>query len=312
VSTVAVVQFVHPGFEYRSRDLVGPRSQAAGVMAWKTGRSRHNRKFIVSLGCAYDRETDVDHRWVPLVFWGEWEGPSVFWRRESSGRPSPSIVHAPFRPETWPSGSFQNTDPLVFGSNIIYSNCMQGTYKALRGLTPGSIILFGRHGRQDRAASFGLDTCLVVDRQETMRPVSAGTIGGNLLHDAVLAPLSTEIPGDSELSVYVGKGRLASESPFSFFPAQLATPTIPLFARPVLEPKGALEHVLSPANMQGIKVSYVELARRDSIWAEVVDQVSGQDCFLGYHAAAPPVMSDQAAEAAARGTNPTWLHTATG
>ena len=34
-----VVQIIHPGFEYRRRERVGPRAQRSGVMSWKPGRS---------------------------------------------------------------------------------------------------------------------------------------------------------------------------------------------------------------------------------------------------------------------------------
>jgi hypothetical protein len=52
--------------------------------------------------------------------------------------------------------------------------------------------------------------------------------------------------------------------------------------------------------MQGIKGCTVTEANRDAIWQEVVRQVSDQGCGLGYRAAAPPLVSSQAAEAAAR------------
>src|SRR5207249_3533856 len=54
----------------------------------------------------------------------------------------------------------------------IYSNCLQQHYVSLRTLSPGSIILFGRHSRADGQAAFSLDTCLIIDRFEALVPRS--------------------------------------------------------------------------------------------------------------------------------------------
>ena len=111
------------------------------------GRSAHDRKFMLSHGSLYDWTTRSEHRSVSLSFWGEWEGPSIFWKVDSPGKPLPAVVHAPFRPIHRPSSSFQNTDPMVFGDAFVYSNCLQATYASLRTLTAGSLVLFGRFSR---------------------------------------------------------------------------------------------------------------------------------------------------------------------
>jgi hypothetical protein len=294
-----VVQFIHPGFEY-PRSKVGPRS--SGVMAWKPGRSPHNRKFMLSMGSLVDWTEGRDHRSVPLMFWGEWEGPSVYWRVESPGKPLPKIVHAPFRPAHWPNAPVQNTDPMVFGDAFVYSNCLQRTYRRLRTLDPGSIVLFGRYGREGRLPSFSLDTCLVVDRIDTAMPIAnPDGYGTDLLSDAVLGPLQTE-GAELELSVYFGRRYSGSKAePFSFFPAKLVLDSTPLFPRPELRPNGALDGVVSPGNMQGIKITAnLSAIQRDEIWHEVAGQVSEQGCQLAYHATAPPLLESQAAESAAR------------
>jgi hypothetical protein len=105
VTKPKIVQFVHPGFEYQKREHVGPRHQRSGVMAWKDGGSIHDRKFMWHPGSALDVTGGVDHADVPLTFWGEWEGPSVFWKIDSPGKPLASIVHAPFRPADVPTRS---------------------------------------------------------------------------------------------------------------------------------------------------------------------------------------------------------------
>lgn len=294
-----VVQFVHPGFEYRSQEHVGPKSQRSGVMGWKAGRSRHDRKFMLSMGSIFDPISGTDTTDVPICFWGEWEGPSVFWKLDSTERPEPSVLHSPFRPAVRPTSPVQNTDPMVFGDSFVYSNCMQGTYRILRTLTPGSIVLFGRFSRTERRPAFGLDTCLVVDRIERLSPTpfEDGGYGTDLLEDAVLKPLHTE-GAREDLTVYFGRRRsAATPGPFSFVPAQRMLKGVPIFARPELRPIGALAGVVSPANMQGIKGSSHDVPGRDEVWAEVARQVVEQGCGLGYHAAAPPLLDDDGVHA---------------
>lgn len=298
-----VIQFVHPGFEYHRREHVGKRQTLSGVMEWKPGKEPHDRKFMLTGGSLFDGNIWRDQQDVPIGFWGEWEGPSVFWRVKSPGKPLPKIVHAPFRPARPPTHSVQNTDPMVFGDAFIYSNCLQAPYASLRTLNPGSIVLFGRYGRVNGQHSFSLDTCLVIDRFQILAPVPPDpeTYGRNLLMDAVLTPLHTE-GADLDLTVYFGNRRSPdSESPFSFFPARLMDDSPPLFARPELRPTGALETVINPAKMQGIKVtSQLTPTDRDAIWAEVVQQVTRQDCGLGFHAYTPPILEPGQAESASR------------
>jgi hypothetical protein len=296
-----VIQFVHPGFEYSGRDYVGDRKERSGVMPWKDGGSIHNRKFMWSVGSAVDADSNQLHEGVGLTFWGEWEGPSVFWKVESPGKPVPSVVHAPFRPAECPTAPVQNTDPMVFGDAFIYSNCMQGQYKALQGAPPGSLILFGRYAREDGRPSFSLDTCLVVDRVQKLStaPFDEVSYGEDLLDDVVLRALHSE-GFKGELHIHFGRGREGG-TPFSFFPAQIAQDEPALFARPELEPRGALEGVVSPGNMQGIKVTHgLTAAQRDAIWNEISEQVAGQGCALGYFAASPPLLQHEQVEAKTR------------
>jgi hypothetical protein len=298
-----VVQFVHPGFEYSGPEYLGPRQERSGVMAPKPGRSVHDRKFLLSTGSAYDWAEGRDHESVAVCFWGEWEGPSVYWRVESPGRPFPSVVHAPFRPPRRPGGSFQNTDPLVFGDAFAYSNCLQHAFPVLRALRPGSLVLFGRHSKAGGHLAFSLDTCLVVEDAETMQPARAGVFGEDLLADMVLEALFTE-GTQGDLTVYSGRRPAdgAADGPFSFFPARLMPGSSPAFARPELRPDGALADVITPGKMTGIKVtSGLGVSARNAIWEEAVRQVGRQGCMLGYHAAVPPALSPAAAEAVARG-----------
>jgi hypothetical protein len=299
-----VVQFVHPGFEYHRSEHVGGRHVRSGVMSWKPGNSKHDRKFMLTRGSVLEWDAGRDRQSTEIVFWGEWEGPSVFWKLdEPPGMPMASIIHAPFRPASCPTEPIQNTDPMVFGDAFIYSNCLQHAYGSLRNLNAGSIVLFGRHSRADGQRSFSLDTCLVIDRVETLAPlrVSTDSYGSDLLTDAVLSPLHTE-GAVGNLTVYFGRGRLGDRAePFSFFPARAMNDSLPLFPRPRLAPTGPLQGVISPDNMQGINItSASSTSARNAIWEEVVRQVAQQGCGLGYRAARPPMLDWSAAEAATR------------
>ncbi len=300
---VQVVQFVHPGFEYHRAEHVGGRYTRSGVMSWKPGNSQHDRKFMLTRGSVLDWDTRRDRRSTDIVFWGEWEGPSVFWKPDDSpGKPIASIIHAPFRPTSCPSEPVQNTDPMVFGDAFIYSNCLQQAYVSLRTLSSGSIILFGRHSRADGQSAFSLDTCLVIDRVETLvpRPFVRQSYGRDLLADAVLSPLHTE-GADNDFTVYFGSSRVGGgTAPFSFFPARAMSEADQLFPRPRLSPSGPLQGVISSDNMQGIKVAVVSIPKRDAIWEEVASQVAQQGCALGYRADPPPLLDSASAESAAR------------
>lgn len=221
---------------------------------------------------------------------------------EYPGKPFPGIVHAPFRPETQPGGSCQNTDPLVFGDTFVYRNCMQRARPVLRTLSAGSIVLFGRHSRASGQPGlrFSLDTCLVIGHSKTLTPAPGKAWGIDLFNDAVLAPLASEHIRD-RLTVYFGRTP-ATGGTFSFFPARLMTGSLPLFARPDLCPTGRLASVINPALRQGIKVtSGLTATERDVIWEEVIAQVTRRQCLLGYQAATPPVLSCDSAMQIARG-----------
>jgi hypothetical protein len=299
-----VVQFIHPGFEYGRREHVGPRTQRSGVMPWKPGRSSHDRKFMVSSGSIVDPSAGDDRENVPIAFWGEWEGPSVFWRVDSPGKPFPKVVHAPFRPIDRPSEPVQNTDPMVFGDAFVYSNCMQAHYRVLRSLNPGSIVLFGRYSRVNGDPAFSLDTCMVVDRMQRISPApfDDDAYGHDLVDDVIVRPLYTEGARD-DLTVYFGRGRGGDGPPFSFFPARLMEgDDPPIFARPELRPTGALEGIVVSGNMQGIKATWnLDADQVGEIWGEVVDQVAQQGCGLGHRAAEPPLLDQGAASATSAG-----------
>lgn len=303
-----VVQFVHPGFEYHKQEHIGPRHQRSGVMTWKDGGSKHDRKFMWHVGSALDVESGVDHPDVPLTFWGEWEGPSVFWKLDPpEAELLPSIVHAPFRPAKVPSTSVQNTDPMVFGDGFIYSNCRQPSKPVLRGLPEGSIILFGRLGKRGptrkKEPFFTLDTCLLVDQVQSLpaRPFDEATYGFDIVEDTALCALYTE-GARGDLIVHTGRTRAQADDVFSFVPARISVEAPSPFARPELRPKNGLEKVISPGT-QAINVTHdLSDTDRDAIWSAVVQQVVDQGCVLGHRLDSPSLLDDDQAKEIANGT----------
>lgn len=310
-NSLSVVQFIHPGFEYSRPERfpysgsaymqkqLGRGGKRSGVMGWKPGNAPHNRKFMLSHGSLLDPSSGRDMDSVVLAFWGEWEGPSIYWRVRSASRALPSIVHAPFRPAGGPTRPVQNTDPLVFGKTFVYSNCLQRPYASLRSLSPGSMVLFGRYAKDRGRPFFSLDSCLVIDRFEYLSPspFESHTFGADLLLDAVLGPLHSE-GTRQRFTVYFGRPPSSTETdPFSFFPARVLGASLPLFSRPEITPSEPLEDVINSKKNQGIKITGgLSVADRDAIWNEVVRQVSENGCGLGYHAAPPPLLTFEDAE----------------
>lgn len=150
--TARFVQFPHPG-----RELKSP----ADTMPWNVGD--HGRKFLRVSGRFVDdedREGSAD-----LVFWGEWEPPSRIAHRWPPGGGNPRVLHQPywFRPALdWRR---QNTDPWVFGTQMLYSNCRQGI-EPMRSLPLGSVICFGSTLNYE----FVLDTVFVIASAQPWTP----------------------------------------------------------------------------------------------------------------------------------------------
>ncbi len=167
-----VVQFLHPGQEH------GHDAHDPYYKSWNHGP--HKRKFLVSEGSYVDHDGSVASG--RLTFWGEWEPPSaVTSLRQPNDDPLyPKWLHRPLLPSKIPTpqgqssscggcqgGSYQNTDPFVFGNDFKYVVCQQYspakmTPTKLAHLDRGSIVLFGSKGHQDDGSFFQVDTVFVV------------------------------------------------------------------------------------------------------------------------------------------------------
>ena len=143
------VQFPHPGGE------AGPRVGGA----WNTLARRHSRKFMQVRGEWV--QADGSARSGDLWAWGEWEPQSRLLRRlrRPDALAYPACLWLPHY--AVPDGGCEglhNTDPFIFGDQILYSNCGQPTNPRLRSLARGSVIAFGSR----KADQWLLDTVLVV------------------------------------------------------------------------------------------------------------------------------------------------------
>jgi hypothetical protein len=140
----SIVQFFHPGGEH-GYDC---RRNGKYYKEWNGGN--HKRKYIISKGNYIENNSLHEGR---LMFWGEWEPPSLVEFLPPSIKKLPyevypEYLHYPFLPPmkqipVYQRQMCQNTDPFVFGDKFKYSICLQDSFTGLRNLEDGSLILFG-------------------------------------------------------------------------------------------------------------------------------------------------------------------------
>ena len=272
-----VVQFPHPGGEHRpSPPHVGT------VMPWNRGD--HKRKFLCAparyLMEGLAREGDVG-------FWGEWEAQSHVLEAWPAEHDLPAFLHEPFYEAPADGVKHQNTDPFVFGESFLYTNCRQANNQKLRRLTPGSILLFG----SSPAAGFVLDTVFVVaDGDHPAFEVGERRVLPDRPEaDAlVFRPLSTN---EEHLGIgcraYRGRTYSAGSTvPFSFVPCRRLDADV-RFARPLLEPAGPLEGLVTPTLRQQAKVTEVDDATAAEVWQHVRSVVEGHELGLAVELKVP-------------------------
>lgn len=272
-----VVQFPHPGGEHR------PRPPKVGtVMPWNRGK--HKRKFLRATARyildGRSQEGDVG-------FWGEWEAQSRVLDVWPEDGDLPRFLQDPFYEAPREGVQHQNTDPFVFGETFLYTNCIQARNQKLRQLTPGSVILFG----SSPDAGFVLDTVFVVgDGQHPAYEIGERRV---LLDrpeaDAlVFRPLSTS-------TEHLGVGCRAyrsrpytpdTDEPFSYVPCQPLDDAV-RFARPLLEPVGPLEGLITPTLRQQAKAVDLDDATASAVWQHVRSVVDQEGLALATHLQLP-------------------------
>ena len=157
------VQINHPGKEkpfklgkgyYKINDKI--------IRIWNSD-SQHFRKFMRNNG-EYLSSINTKPKNGQLLFWGEWEGNSVFTPIEN-GKSVLCGIHEPFHSKL--IAGKQNTDPYIFGNCFKYVTCSQSG--KMLDLAKDSIILFGTTLKN----GFELDTVLVVKNHESSRNICA-------------------------------------------------------------------------------------------------------------------------------------------
>lgn len=277
VDQASIVQFPHPGGE------AIPQSDA---MAWNTSR-HHRRKFILAPGRTVTPDSNVDFE-GEVVFWGEWEPPSKIQRRWPPRAGLPTVVHMPCWGDP-PPGQRQNTDPWVFGSAFLYSNCKQlnpsGTPSALQRLEPGSLILFG----SVRGGDYLLDTVFVVGRSlGRYRPGDRIAGMSRAFNTCTVDSLVNEPAHVSEASfnLLAGATRHAPvNGMFSFVPCRRRLGDESRFARPSIQLPG----IINPRSRQapsGAK-NLRPVEQVTAAWNAIVDRVLAAELELGVELAEP-------------------------
>lgn len=274
------VQFAHPGREHRPP---GDR------MPWNVGD--HGRKFLRSPG-RYSSGEDGTVASGELVFWAEWEPPSIIEQRWPRSGELPGCLHRPYWVQPR-DGRRQNTDPWIFGDRMLYSNCLQLREEGPSGLQRlgrGSVICFGsklNHG-------FRLDTVFVVASAEPWNPGRAGALG---LDPAFItctadALISGGCSAPGPLTLYHGA---SIDDPvddmYSFVPARRADEADPRFARPAI----AVEQLINPDHGQAARgiAHPLPIERIRQGWNDVRQQVLDANLLLGVWFQVPDLAGDE-------------------
>lgn len=273
------VQFPHPGAEH----------EPGGTwMDWN--RRDHARKFLkgrgkyVSFGAPAQRG--------PLVFWGEWEPQSRVVQTFPNARPGyPRYLHEPYWMVPRHRTLLQNTDPLVFGKQFLYSNCRQARNQKLRELAPGSIVVFGSR----LGAAFVLDTVFVVgDEADDFTPSKVDELAcDDWVRDVVLRPLSrsSKDPGE-RFRLYRGRSYAeAPNEPYSFVPCLPYGSDADGFLRPALR---LSSRWISPNLAQGAKATPATLTELRYLWETLVEVVGRAGLVQGVELDVPPMQQQEA------------------
>jgi hypothetical protein len=274
IDELMFVQLPHPGVEHK------PRGR---WMEWN--RRDHARKYLKS--DARYLSSGREHR-GPVEFWGEWEAQSEV-VEDLGDRPLgyPRWLHDPYWEVPRHTRLLQNTDPLVFGEQFLYSNCRQGRNAKLRRLAPGSIVVFGSKLAND----FVIDTVFVVDvAPEAYIPASIPSERFDAwLHAVVFDPLSRSDHRDFNFRLYRGrKNDGTPDEPFSFVPCMPYQGSAQGFPRPAIR---LPSRWIAPKLAMGAKANPATASELTSLWRQIVETVGTAGLSLGVELEAPSALA---------------------
>lgn len=212
-----IVQLNHPGNQ--KAFVIGKGYQKINdhiIREWNDD-PQHYRKFIRNEG-QYLTSLESEPENGKLLFWGEWEGNSVF-RPIKIENDKPNGIHEPFH-STLIRG-LKNTDPYIYGESFKYATCKQSGQ--LCGLDSFSLILFG--STYPSVNAFYLDTVFVVKYHETAIDVcsNGGSKYSLIYREETLEELENDYLGPDPSQVkklYHGLSWWDNKEYFSFVPCK--------------------------------------------------------------------------------------------
>lgn len=282
-ATAFFVQFPHPGEEH---------NPPTGDMPWNTGD--HGRKFLLAPGRYIDGRGRAHES--QLVFWGEWEPPSRVERRWPASGRLPRALHRPYWRKPANSGFRQNTDPWVFGEQMLYSNCRQlgprprRQPNSMQRLTRGSVICFG----STIDGEFCVDTVFVVASRQPWVPRETTNLDVDKAFKTCTADSLVTDEENRRVHLTLYRGATFDdpvEGMFSFVPARRADADDPRFPRPSI----FLPDLIDPSIWRGPWGSNRSLAmdRVRQAWENVRRQILDADLLLAVWLQTPGPVTNQ-------------------
>jgi len=246
------------------------------------GKQPHYRKFIRSNG-EFVANMNSKPQNSNLIFWGEWEGNSIF-NPINNGQNTPNGIHEPFHSVV--VRGFQNTDPYVFGNYFKYAICSQKGIMC--NLPTGSLILFGTTTN----IGFLLDTVFVVKSHETAISVCNNNAANYSIvyREETIEQLGNTYLGPNPSSInkiYQSQTWWDCNDYFSFVPCNIASSNN--YSKVILNfPLMAKQKVGHP---------YRHFNRRQPIdvWKDIVNSVLKQGFVLGVRFKEPNTINIQIA-----------------
>lgn len=266
------VQLNHPGSEKTFKLGKGYQEINGSIIREWNDDPRHYRKFLRIKG-DYLPSIGAEPIESNLLFWGEWEGSSVF-HLINNGNGKPAGVHEPFHS----THGFENTDPYIYGDFFKYATCSQSG--ELLNLMPDSLILFGT----TKDIGFELDTVFVVKTFESALSVftNNGQNYSRVYHEETLEQLGETYLGPNhsmDKKLYHGQTWWDNKEYFSFVPCKVATSET--FQKALLP--------IPPMAKQKVGHPFHHLSKYDHIelWHFIVNEVLKQGFCLGIRFAEP-------------------------
>ena len=287
-----IVQLNHPGPEKKyNAEMYAKEKYPSYVMYngqlirdWNT-ENIHYRKLILNSGKYLDCLSS-DEKNAELIFWGEWEAPSVFIPFENKeiaqGLHCPIVVD-----ET--NSLLQNTDPYVFGSNFKYAICSQTG--VMTQLAEGSLVLFG----STSSVGFLLDTVFVVKNSEIANSVYQNQASN---YSKVYKKVTLDCLGNCYLTdkctssknrIYSGKSWSEDKNYFSFVPCKIADSD---------SQSNGIEKLIIPHEFsdlsfnitrqrQGHPYNHFKGYKPEDVWLELIQFVLSKGFYIGTYLEEP-------------------------